>query len=210
MLCIACQASSLLEHLATSCTQALTITLRSAVLKLDIYLAMEMIYSSLTSQSLNPTPSLSLPLPLYNDTFALLTDIAINSTNSTNSTGDKPYLRGGTRVYLWTLVLLIPLMLFMLSLDCLECLPWHKKKRKESERGSQSASFSSLASPPQNSSITTMDSRSTPSQPSERSSKVRFVTPGELEAQQASWERLELNLPGSRISLPLTPRGERD
>ena len=32
---------------------------------------------------------------------------------------------------------------------------------------------------------------------------MRFVTPGELEAQQASWEHLELDLPGSRISLPL-------
>lgn len=89
--------------------------------------------------------------------------------NSTNSTGDQPYLRGGTHVYLWVLVLLIPLMLFMLCLDCLECLPWHKKKGK-SESDSQSVSISSSTSRPQNpSAATSVNSRSTTEQTSERS-----------------------------------------
>ena len=83
----------------------------------------------------------------------------------------------------------------MLCLDCLECLPWRKRESKEAEPVSDStppAITSSLAT------NTSMDSRST----SETTSKVRIVAPEDLEAQ-TSLERLELRLPGSRLSLSL-------
>ncbi|KAF8428297.1 hypothetical protein EV426DRAFT_705212 [Tirmania nivea] len=177
---------------------------------------METFYPSFTSQSLptqNPIPSLSQSLLLHNSTARLpihpSPDILLSSNpmNTTNSTGDQSYLGGDSRVYLWTLTLTIPLILFMLYLDCLECLPWHKGKRKKAEGNSQSVSSSNSTSPPQNlPSTTCMNSRSLPANSSQLPSKVRFAIQRDLEAQ-ISLEQLELDFPGSRISLSLPEEG---